>query len=191
MTAAAAHHPAPHVARIELRLNDLTQLFNSLDPSPFLDKDLDADAEEFITGWARELPRDRPLEIVIHLNRLPKEVDTCVQCEHDVREAVRHFFTLRADHERRQFSELMRIGRTSMLIGLLFVAACVGASNLIRGEGAMRDTLRESLIIVGWVALWRPLEIFLYDWWPIRRHMRLFRRLSEANVTVNAPPNAS
>lgn len=174
-------------ARIELRLNDLTQLFNSMDPSPFLDKDLDADAEEFIVGWARELPRDKPLEIVVHLAHPPKTGESNDECSRDVQESVRHFFALRADHQRREFSELMRIGRTSMLIGLVFVVACVALSNLIRGEGAMRETLRESLIIVGWVALWRPLEIFLYDWWPIRRHMRLFRRLSGAKLTVNAP----
>jgi len=28
--------------------------------------------------------------------------------------------------------------------------------------------VRESLLVGGAVAPWRPLEIFLYDWWPIR-----------------------
>jgi len=32
-------------------------LFNAIDPSPFRDKDLDPKAEEFIVGWAKELPR--------------------------------------------------------------------------------------------------------------------------------------
>ena len=38
------------IARIQLRLRELAQLFNSMDPSPFLDRDLDADAEEFIVS---------------------------------------------------------------------------------------------------------------------------------------------
>jgi hypothetical protein len=42
-------------AVIEVHVRELNQLFNSMDPSPFLDKDLDVDAAEFITGWAREL----------------------------------------------------------------------------------------------------------------------------------------
>jgi len=59
-------------APIELRLRELAQLFNSLDPSPFIDRDLDADAEEFIVSWARELPHHGELELVIHLATPPE-----------------------------------------------------------------------------------------------------------------------
>src|SRR2546430_2405038 len=52
---------------IELRITEISQLFHTLDPFPFRDKDLDKDAEEFIVGWARETPTDRPLRIVVHL----------------------------------------------------------------------------------------------------------------------------
>ena len=53
----------------------------------------------------------------------------------------------------------------------------------------LRDTrfaglARESLLIGGWVAMWRPLEVFLYDWWPIRAEARLFDRLSAMIVRV-------
>ena len=44
--------------------------------------------------------------------------------------------------------------------------------------------LREGLVIGGWVAMWRPLEVFLYDWWPIRAEIRLFDRLSEMPVRI-------
>jgi hypothetical protein len=36
--------------------------------------------------------------------------------------------------------------------------------------------------IGGWVAMWRPLEIFLYDWWPVVSDIRLFRRLAKTPV---------
>jgi hypothetical protein len=32
--------------------------------------------------------------------------------------------------------------------------------------------------------MWRPLEIFLYDWPPIRHRARLFAKLAEVPVTV-------
>jgi len=54
--------------------------------------------------------------------------------------------------------------------------------------------LRESFLIGGWVAMWRPLEIFLYDWWPILAEARLYDRLSAMPVriryTQEADPNA-
>ena len=40
---------------IELRVDEIAQLFHTLDPSPFRERDLDREAEEFIVGWAREL----------------------------------------------------------------------------------------------------------------------------------------
>ena len=44
--------------------------------------------------------------------------------------------------------------------------------------------LRESLLSGGWVAMWRPVEIFLYDWWPIRAEARLFDRLAAMPVRI-------
>ena len=54
------------------------------------------------------------------------------------------------------------------------------------GDTRWAFLLRESLMIGGWVAMWRPLEIFLYDWWPILRERRVYDRLSR--ITVNIIP---
>jgi hypothetical protein len=40
------------------------------------------------------------------------------------------------------------------------------------------------VIIGGWVAMWRPLEIFLYDWWPLARRQRMFDKLARARVSL-------
>ena len=49
--AAVADHGHAHIIRLKLR--DMSQLFNSMDPSPFVEKDLDDDAEGFILSWPR------------------------------------------------------------------------------------------------------------------------------------------
>jgi hypothetical protein len=41
-----------HQHTISLQLRDTNQLFNSMDPSPFIEKDLDDDAKEFIVSRA-------------------------------------------------------------------------------------------------------------------------------------------
>jgi hypothetical protein len=43
---------------------------------------------------------------------------------------------------------------------------------------------RESLTIAGWVAMWQPMEIFLYQWWPLRRRGRIFEKMSRMKVEV-------
>ena len=75
----------------------------------------------------------------------------------------------------------------SLLIGLFFLAACIAAGDLVAAALKARrigEILRESLLIGGWVAMWRPLEIFLYDWWPIRDEARLYDRLSAMPVRI-------
>jgi hypothetical protein len=66
------------------------------------------------------------------------------------------------------------------------VATVLGGELVIHfmGEGPAATIVRESLLIGGWVAMWRPMEIFLYDWWPIRNQRRVFERLALAGVDV-------
>jgi len=167
---------------IELRMREIAQLFNSLDPSPFLERDLDANAEEFIVSWAAEIPIHYELRLVIHLASSPTPTV-------DVREAVRSYFQHRAEHKQREFSQLLWRGRLSLLVGVLFLAACLGGAELVKllSVGAVERMVREGLLIVGWVAMWRPLEIYLYDWWPLRTERRNLQRLARMEVTVIVP----
>ena len=84
----------------------------------------------------------------------------------------------------------MRRGRTSRPIGLLFLAACLVTVKILLGDlrGTLAGIVRESLTIAGWVAMWRPMEIYLYDWWPLRRKGRLYQKLSQ--IPVQIIPNA-
>lgn len=137
-----------------------------MDPSPSHERDLDDDAEEFIVGWAREFPRRDPLFLVVHVNQLPPHGDA----QHLVETAVHNYFAYRAKLNRLEFRHLLKEGPTSLIIGLTFLAACIVASQLLRHRGGTLGTvLRQGLIIAGWVAMWRPMEIFLYEWWPLRR----------------------
>ncbi|HWA28594.1 MAG TPA: hypothetical protein VG734_23295 [Lacunisphaera sp.] len=170
--------------RIEVRLRELAQLFNSMDPSPFIDRDLDADAEEFIVSWAREMPHHAELELVIHLATTP-DPDRAAGTE----EAVRHYFVNRAEVKGRELRLLLRRGRTSLLIAVLFLAACFGLGQAVQRAsfGRWNEFVSLGLDIAGWVAMWRPLEVFLYDWWPVRSDQRLMERLARMKVSLNLP----
>jgi hypothetical protein len=174
MTHATAH-------RIELRLNELSQLFNSMDPTPFHHKDLDPDAEEFIQSWALEYPKATRFHITVHLAQMPAEDPTEL-----VSEAIRNFYTYKAELSRRTVKILLQEGRVSLLIGLAFLSTCLIVADLLTpfAEGTFLKILRESLTIGGWVAMWRPMQIFLYEWWPLARRRRVYHNLGQAQVRV-------
>jgi hypothetical protein len=161
---------------IEVHVSELRQLFNPIDPSPPREKDLDSRAEEFIVAWARAAKRNARLALQVDVDTpgRPDEAST-------VRDAVHEFFRQRSLSASRRLSQLFRIGRTSLLIGIAFLAAAIIVAGIVDralGKTTFGALLRESMVIGGWVALWRPLEIFLYDWWPILAERRLYDRLS-------------
>jgi len=168
---------------IEVRVKELSQLFNSLDPSPFPERDLDDDAAEYIVGWAGELPTHAELAIAIHL----PEPEARKAEARDVRTALLNYFVQRAEAQQRELNELFRIGRRYVAIGLPILIVCFMSSQIVRsrlGAGPLASTIAESLLLVGWVANWKPIETFLYDWWPLKRRRDLYRRLAGAEVIV-------
>ena len=181
-----ASDPAkPVMARaelIELRFSELQQVFNSFDPSPFRERDLNAAAADYIVDWAKETPLERPLALRVHLER-----STGAQELDILSVAVREYFVSRSASTRRRLRQLLRIGRISLMIGLIFLATCIFLSDLagkVFSGWRFAKLLEESLVIGGWVAMWRPLEVFLYDWWPIRTEARLYERLSKMPVDI-------
>jgi hypothetical protein len=172
---------AEPVTAIELRVDDVGQLFDTLDPFPFRERDLDKDAEEYIVGWARELNPNQPITIIIHLPAAKVSEEAAA----DVRQAFSRYFDYRAGIIRRDLNELFRVGRRSLAIGAIVLFAAIGGAQIVVGmqpTGTVARLFEESSLILGWVANWRPLEIFLYDWWPIARRLRLYRRLAAARV---------
>ncbi|WP_237355902.1 hypothetical protein [Xanthobacter sp. YC-JY1] len=178
--------PDPAGSTIEIRVERVPQLFNMLDPFPFRERDLDAEAEAFIVEWARELPRGAPISIVVHL---PPEEALTREAE-GLPDAIRGYFTLRARALSAELSELFRVGRISLTIGIIVLALCLGIAGLIAEPRleSLGSLAAEGLLILGWVALWRPMEIFLYDWWPIAGQRRLYQRLAMAGISVRAVP---
>ncbi|MEZ5832025.1 MAG: hypothetical protein R3D05_12680 [Dongiaceae bacterium] len=170
---------------IQIRVEEVSQLFNTLDPFPFRSATSTAMREEYIVGWARELARQAALTIVVHLPL--SETDS--KAAGELGRAHARFFAYRADVIGRDLNELFRVGRIALLVGMAVLGLCLAASSLVSGwagDSYLGRFIGESLVIVGWVANWRPIEIFLYDWWPLLRRRNLYRRLAAAQVVIKA-----
>jgi hypothetical protein len=168
---------------IRVHVGELRQMFNSMDPAQFHARDLDPDAERYIVESANDLSHKAELALRIHVDEAvidPREQTV-------LRESIHRYFENRSQSTRLQLRLMFRRGRVSLLIGVAFLS-----SSLIAGEMAgqmlapnpFAEILRESLLIGGWVAMWRPLQIFLYDWWPLRADIRLFTRLRDMPVSI-------
>lgn len=177
-----AYRREGEVTLIELRLTSVRQLFNSLDPAPFPEKDLDREAESYIVDSVREFPIDAPLKLVFYLPR--GELDEAG----DVARSIHNYFAYRRRAIARDLTFLLREGRVTLLIAVAFLLACVSLRQVVLAFDAspLGHVIAEGLLITGWVAMWRPIEILLYEWWPIRRRRRVAEKLTTMPVEVRA-----
>lgn len=174
-----------HHHLIHIKLDRIEQLFNSLDPTPFLGRDLDPSADDFIAGWAEEHPREGAFKICIQL----LESGDLEHAQVRAQQAVTGYYQARVVAQQQQLHRLFRHGRISLIVGITFLVACHLLSELLVqrfAEETLPALLAQGLIIAGWVALWHPLEIFLYEWWPLRQRLNLLRRLAAAQVEVTS-----
>ena len=170
---------------IEIRIKSVEQLFNSFDPAPFRERELDREAERHIVSYAREIAASSPIDLVIYL---PPATIAPTLAEELVA-AIGHHFELRAREQEIELNELRRLGRRGLAVGLLVMLfatlAGIALTNVFP-KSSFFETIEQSLIIFAWVALWRPAEILLYDRWPLIREHKLFQRLAAAPVIVRA-----
>jgi hypothetical protein len=169
---------------IEINIRQIAQLFNSLDPSPFQERELDDEADRYIFTAAREIGADKPFKLVIHLSGEATNEPGAAAIE----AAIRSHFLYRLQTARRDLRHELRRGRMSLAIGLAFLIVCMAARELAPAlwPSALQRILSEGLLIIGWVAMWGPLEIFLYGWWPIAGTCRILERLAGLDVDLRA-----
>ncbi|TZF89809.1 hypothetical protein [Cognatilysobacter lacus] len=174
------------MAEIALSLQRLDQIFDTLDPAPFHEKALDRNADAYLVESAGEYPPREPLVVVIHA---PPALEHHVA---DVAAAIHGHFALAHAQAERRHRRRQRIGRISLVTGVGTLAVAL----LLRLEverigGALGGVLDEGLLILAWVALWRPIETIGFDSWESRDERRVLSKLSCVPVRFVALGQAS
>ncbi|MEY4176048.1 MAG: hypothetical protein RI900_3213 [Actinomycetota bacterium] len=169
---------------IQLRIPTVDRIFNPMDPSPLEIRSLDPEAADWIEEWAEDLDNNRPitLEVIVADQRLDGREDA-------ITSAVHAHFAYREWQAGRQLAKLMREGRLSLLIGVVALTAFSLLARLIgESDHTAVQVAHESALVLGWVSMWKPMGIFLHEWWPIRRERRALRRLAESTVVFPLAP---
>ena len=166
---------------VDIRLESAEQLFHSLDPHAGY-RQIDERIEEFLIQEARALPRKAKIHVRLFVAN--DKADAAERPE--VGRALRAHFAYRARVEHARLRDLLWRGLFSLVVGMLVLAICLRVGPWIGSftKEATGNFVDTAFQIVGWAANWRPVEIFLYDWWPIAEDRRLFRRLAGAQVEL-------
>lgn len=167
---------------IELKLKTPHQLFDERDPAPFRERDLDDDAVRYIVSAYKELPNEKEAKLSLYISNMGSFEGNA----DEIRRAIRGHFVYESELKRRELRETFKHGFISLFIGLSFLLACTWFSMATAtAEGSLPKALmKEWLMLMGWVSTWKPISIFLYEWWPIRGAMQTLKELGEIEIEI-------
>jgi len=174
MTGPAIHH-------LELELSSLDELFGAPEFDPMDGRAEELPGLERLANQLRPLPR-APVNARIVLPTSERAPDVEERC----RVALRAVFDRRVERNRNDARSLRQEGYATLWRGLVFLALCLLGSRLM-GEitvlpGFVERFIDEGLVIAGWVALWYPLDVLLYQRWPLARERRLYENLRDMRL---------
>lgn len=185
MSARRGERSSRGVAPVRIHIHELAQLYNSLDPSPFWDRDLDRNAAEFIEGEFRDRLWADTWHLIVHV----RTGDADAQM---LQNALESYYNRLATSTGRELKEHFRSARLGLLAGLILFGVFIGARALLRATApAIPTAVDEGLIILAWLTLWRPAETLAYDWLPLYRRRQLYQRLQAVRVSVQLERHAA
>jgi hypothetical protein len=189
-TAHEAGHPSRYRIEaggpcIDVKVESAERLFDLRDPAPFRGRDLDPGLVEYLTDAAEDLVGQQTYRVVFWLEKPCRPVE--------IEEAFRAHFTYVLDrlHHRRRTQR--RTGHVALLLAIFLVSALLALSQVVGSTfpGSIGAGLKEGLVILAWVVLWRPVEVLIYDGIPVRRERRVVSKLLDAPIevrVVDGPP---
>ncbi|MGE4131975.1 MAG: hypothetical protein AB7F86_10075 [Bdellovibrionales bacterium] len=167
---------------IEVRIKSPQQLFDVRDPAPFRERDLDDDFVEYVVSSAQEFSASTALKVVIYVeDREPKDLS-----KEAIKEAIHSYLSYQIELQRGALKRFVKRAQFFLIIGLVFLASCLALAQklgppLLTGSVGI---LREGLVIFGWVSLWKPIELVLFDWYPLFERLRLYKKLLTTEVDI-------
>jgi hypothetical protein len=172
---------------IEIKLSSIIQLYNSFDPAPFHEKELDDGAEQYIVDIVQDFPKNTEFKIIVYL---PGGISCCDEAL-KIPAALRNHFSYLAQMQERKFRERLNYGKYSILIGLSFLAVAMVASQAVEASLSaypLAHLAAIALEVAGWVAMWEPVTVFLYQLWPILVQKNLYEKISRMETEIRPYP---
>lgn len=168
---------------VDVAVKNSRQLFNERDPAPFRERDLDENFVTYVLSSVQEFPLKTPMKLRIVIR---DESDQAVE-QTILREAVRAHFAYESKLTQAKLRERLRVGKWFFVIGLITLFACLSVSQFLgslESSSKIWSIAREGFVIIGWVAMWRPVEVFLYDWWPLREQRLFLEKVAQMSLDV-------
>lgn len=167
---------------ISFKIVSLDDVFDPRDSDTLLERRLDPDWLDYIFNAVEEKHKRVPIHLSLRISKETLGSHSPSHVIDSIKRELRESYLSAG----RKLRENFRVGRITLTIGLLVLAffefLSIAVYNMAPSD--LTRILSEGFLVFGWVALWRPVEILLYDWWPIADARRDIKRLLQGTITL-------
>jgi len=169
-----------NVVVIEMALQEPSDIYDDKDPSPLRMRDFKKEVEKYITDCIREIPHAKKLRVEFYFYEFSNEAME----KELLKKSYHDFFAFEIKIKRFELREKIKRGIKSLLIGSTFLFFCILISHLIKdhNDSIFKSFFLEGLNVLGWVSLWNPVQVFLYEIWPIVKERKIMERALHVDV---------
>ncbi len=172
---------------IEISINQPYDLYDDKDPSPLNVRDITPAVEQYIVDCVREIPSSLGIRIDFYFYTFTGDANDVDQ----LRKSVSDFFKYAAIVKKAEFKNKIMQGLKSLLMGLTFLFLCTYSSHAFveYSDSLLKAFFIEGVTVLGWVSLWNPVQIFLYEIWPILSQVSILNRCTSIETTFRNVEN--
>jgi len=156
--------------------------FNAQDPAPIYKKQLSHEFEQYIMTCIRSAKREAVFNFKIsYRNEADKDYAEPLAF------AIRRHFSEAKVIMNAAFEKFKRRTYILLFISMAVVTICQGFLPLLlkgHGEQSLQSGLTNSMDVLCWVILWKPIDRLIFYWNPFLKDISIMDRLEKAEVTV-------
>jgi hypothetical protein len=166
---------------IDVFIKTLDDLYNDSNYNTLRDNTLNSKLDKYLLNCARNYKLNKRITIVIHIptNLMSNDIS-------NIKKIFIYHFSLKIKETELQLKQKFRQWKINLFIGATFLCLCFILLEWFSNESNMKiiKMFRESLLIVGWVALWEPISFILFGWHPIVKKKLYYKKLMNSPISI-------
>jgi hypothetical protein len=159
---------------IDIMLKNINEIFQQS-----VCNTLNREFEDYIFNSAKNYALDKKIKLIIHIPKEQKDMDL-------IKYTIHKHFEYKAKEISLQLKQQFYQWIINIIIGILFLVLCLILVEVLEVFSYINivKILKESLLIIGWVALWEPVSFILFGWRTKKRDKLLCEKLSLVSISI-------
>lgn len=162
---------------VELKVENLSYIFNDWDSAIFKRRDIDPELIEFLEDCSSDIPLRFGIELHFDVLDGLKDLNKEKQIALGIKNHLNYLLYVEQINIKKLFKKII----TCIIIGFLLIA-CGSSWNVFMPQNIVSKVLEEGIYVGGWVFLWEAVYVLFFEINLVRTKIKEYGRLVKAPI---------